>query len=239
VLQEVTQALTARGVYALGSPHPLLEWEAAREFEHLLGDVCTPVWRGEAPKATPRTELECGSLYVLHIANCEEPRYIGLGPSWTHTTGTGRIHWDVCPKTGRVVIEIRRPGDIVVLRAVVDPRGTLTWRAPGAYYVRHVEALCEAIKALGITLPVEVWLGISDEVTDLRAREAELVAFAANGHDYAVASERALARQRAFRLLAGDPELFPAVPMGTRITAADAAARARQLRLEAAKTLVA
>lgn len=244
VLQEVAEVLAVRGVYAFDSPHPLLEWEAAREFERLLGDVCTPVWRGEAPKATPRTEGDCGALYVLHIANCEEPRYVGLGPLWSHTTGRRRIYWDICPDTGRVVIEIRRPGDVVVLRAVVDPRGALTWRAPGAYYVRHVEALGEVLKALGVQLPVEVWLGISDEVETLRAQAAELQsdvlrARKMDNGPYEGALQLGLARNRAFRLLAGDPEFFPAVPMGTRITAAEAAARARQLRLEAARSLAA
>ena len=238
VLNAAVEAIASHGAYRVGGNHPADSLTGAHEaleclFTEEPGD----------DTAVPQTEAECGAMYALHLASCSEPWQAGLAPSWTHTTGTGRVHWDVCPETGRVVIETRRPGEVVVLRAVVDPRGRLTWRAPGAYYVRHVDALGEALKALGITLPVEVWLGISDEVETLRAQAAELQsdvlrARKMDNDPYEEALQLGLARNRVFRLLAGDPEFFPAVPMGTRITAAEAVNRARALRLETARTLV-
>ncbi|MEI6478387.1 MAG: hypothetical protein WCO52_05375 [bacterium] len=66
-----------------------------------------------------------------------------------HTTGSGRLLWTVHP-TGDVDFEVCRPGNEIVLTAKVFKKEGEYWdtvvvEATGKFFIRHLEALFEAI----------------------------------------------------------------------------------------------
>lgn len=149
----------------------------------------------------------------------------------------------------------------MVLRAELSAKGGLiVHRCQGqSYCERHVLALKEALETLDVQMPMEVWLGIDDSVESLKAslafcdaEEARMPAsvavhvesglwdspYAAEYLEKKLA-DYAARRKRVHAMLTIVGEGLPPIPPGTRITAAEAAERARALRLEAAKTLVA
>src|SRR5690606_24145432 len=70
----------------------------------------------------------------------------------SHTTGTGRLKWEVCPVTGNVVLEVHRPaGRCLRIEIRGEKRISVSVEAgPKALRTRHVAAANGALAALGL-----------------------------------------------------------------------------------------
>lgn len=82
-------------------------------------------------------------------------------PRFQHYTNTGRLRWytrpveygtgQALPQTGTdIVLEVHRPGEVVVLEAIVHYGGGLSVsvKEGGVFYGRHVDALMDALYSI-------------------------------------------------------------------------------------------
>ncbi len=96
-----------------------------------------PIAGIEAPEVRIVEGFEgCGDLgYIVH-----------------HTTGTGRVHWEIWP-CGIVDIEVSRPQGVVLKASVGSGNEVSIWRCDVniPFARRHMDALGEIFEALGIT----------------------------------------------------------------------------------------
>lgn len=95
----------------------------------------------------PRTEEEALALSAL-------PSGIigGIGFDLGHVTGTGRLGWEVHPRTGAVEVTVYRPGNRVCLRLAIsgDLRRVIVDVGPAPCRSRHVWAANDCLAALGL-----------------------------------------------------------------------------------------
>jgi len=99
------------------------------------------------PPPTWRAAVACDRDRISDRAR----RIPGVPPGCRHTTGTGRLSWDVA-SDGTTTLEVHRPlhtdemnredrGDQVVIRAVVDVDGGVDVDMLGRFHAYHVDAL--------------------------------------------------------------------------------------------------
>lgn len=125
----------------------------------------------------------------------------GIGPSLSHTTGTGRLRWLV-HESGAVALAVSRPeGDVIHCDVTAD--GRVVAYHTGRFAWRHVEALRQALAALGLEVPMTVATFAEDDwsafAAGCEARAAEADALAATYPDAHAAFhfDAARARRRA------------------------------------------
>lgn len=95
----------------------------------------------------PRTVEEAEALSALPSGPIA-----GLNFSLNHVTGTGRLGWEVDPRTGAVDITVYRPGERPCLRLQIDGdlRRVAVDVGPAPCRARHVEAANQCLAALGL-----------------------------------------------------------------------------------------
>lgn len=147
------------------------QWEAAFRLARAYGHEWAEGWSNEGPfvgrslahVAKSTKERRAGQGFQV-LAGIEAPSALGPGHghpvgTLSHTTGSGRLIWDIRP-SGKVELTIERPGGKPVISALVTPHPSLGLHAHkavaiasdessrGQYHARHVEALRKALVAL-------------------------------------------------------------------------------------------
>jgi hypothetical protein len=174
---------------AIVAAHAARDADASAAFEAAVLDLRErerAQWPARVGRA-PRSEREA---QAAEAAACvDNPFPSGLSPSLAHTTGTGRLAWEVAAD-GEVTLTVSRPAVAVAIQVSVDGRGrVLIHRAhAGVYAWRHVDALAHALRALGAEeLPLVVALNADDDWAAIAAactaRAAEAEALAAEAPD--------------------------------------------------------
>lgn len=106
--------------------------------------MAQPLTGGSVP---PRTVEEAEALAALPSGPIG-----GLGFSFNHLSGSGRLGWDVNPLTGAIDVTVYRPGGRPCLRLQVsgDLRTVIIDVGPAPCRSRHVAAANGALAALGL-----------------------------------------------------------------------------------------
>lgn len=178
---------------------------------------------GRAPRSLAEAQVAEAAACVDNAFPC------GIGPSLAHTTGTGRLRWLVY-ESGAVTLVVSRPapeGDVI--RVDITPDGRVVAYCMGRYGWRHVEALHQALRALGVEMPMHVATFAEDDFArlaagfDALAAETDALTEAARGlsaeaaADFQASASRRRARAEAFRtwarlrrpvLRGGTPEAY-------------------------------
>lgn len=128
-------------------------WEARREasYARYLERQKMVEEFSRSVVAVPLAEIPASWEEARHAffeaASLFTRRQVGIGPSWRHTTSSGRLSWDV-DGDGMVHFTVARPTGVVI-RCMATSRGKVTaLTTHGVYGERHIDSLGTALWAL-------------------------------------------------------------------------------------------